>query len=205
MPDLFDAEVGLERIVLPDGDMRFQKGFLGTRAAEQLFDELYRDVPWRDEQITVWGKRHLQPRRVAWFGDSDARYAYSGLQMQVNPWTPTLLGLKGLVEEACGESFNSVLLNLYRNQNDRMGWHSDNEPELGAKPTIASVSLGASRMFQMKHKIRKDVGLKSFELTSGSLLVMAGATQKYWLHSIRKESKHVDSRINLTFRKIISA
>ncbi|WP_425477356.1 alpha-ketoglutarate-dependent dioxygenase AlkB family protein [Lysobacter capsici] len=175
---------------------------LAEPIAELYFRQLMQTTPWREEEVVVWGRRHLQPRLVAWFGDAHASYSYSGSTLTPNPWMPLLEELKQLVELRARAEFNSVLLNLYRNESDRMGWHSDDEPELGKEPVIASISLGAPRVFQMRHKSRKELGIRSYELTSGSLLVMRGETQRHWLHSIRKESKPIGPRINLTFRKI---
>lgn len=205
MNDLFgNQSEGMEHIPLVDADVRFLPGFLTPDEAIRAFESLRTSVAWRDEEIVIWGKRHMQPRRVAWFGDPGTSYSYSGSKLDAMPWTPMLSELRGRIELLSQTHFNSVLLNLYRNESDRMGWHSDNEPELGPRPIIASLSLGARRVFQMKHKHRKELGTHSFELPPGSLLLMAGTTQRFWLHSIRKESRPTDPRINLTFRRIFS-
>ena len=142
-----------------------------------------------------------QPRLIAWHGDPEASYSYSGLTVQPTPWTTLLTSLKAKVEEVVpGFPFNSVLLNLYRNGKDSIAWHSDDEPELGENPTMASVSLGAVRKFSLKHKVTKEV--HDINLASGSLLVMAGRTQTYWMHQVPKTKRPVGERINLTFRCI---
>ncbi len=171
--------------------------------AGAILQQLIDQTPWRAEQIVLWGKRYLQPRLIAWYGDSGQRYAYSGIRLEPLPWTETLAHLKYVVEEAAGASFNSVLLNYYRNERDSMGFHSDDEPELGPRPVIASLSLGEQRTFIMQHRSRKDVPKLRIALRSGSLLVMQGETQKDWKHGIQKESARRGPRINLTFRKIL--
>jgi alkylated DNA repair dioxygenase AlkB len=153
----------------------------------------------------LWNKEHLQPRLSAWHGDAGARYSYSGVMLEPHRWTDTLLRIKEDVEHATGQRFNSVLLNLYRNEGDSVGWHSDNETELGSRPVIASLSLGETRRFKLRHKTRKDQKTISLALTDGSLLVMSGTTQKFWRHAIDKEREPKDARINLTFRNIRSA
>ena len=188
---------------LPDADVLYFRNALADDEARKYFDDLHRQTPWREEEIVVWGKRHKQPRLIAWFGDPGASYTYSGSTLAPHPWTPTLQQLRSRIELLVGTSFNSVLLNLYRNELDRMGWHSDDEPALGREPTIASLSLGESRVFQMKHKGRPELGTKSIDLQAGSLLVMKGPTQAHWMHSIRKESRSTRARINLTFRRIV--
>ncbi|WP_328700939.1 alpha-ketoglutarate-dependent dioxygenase AlkB family protein [Aquariibacter albus] len=172
------------------------------RPASLLLSELIRDTPWRSEHITVWGKKHLQPRLVAWYGDEGRNYTYSGISMNPLPWTTTLLELRALVESTCDERFNSVLLNYYRDGRDSMGFHSDDEPELGPRPTIASLSLGESRIFAFKHKQRSDAPTVNIELASGSLLLMKGDTQRNWKHGIAKSSRPLGPRVNLTFRRI---
>lgn len=170
--------------------------------APKLLSDLIRDTPWRSEEVIVWGKRHLQPRLIAWFGDEGRNYTYSGISMNPLPWTKTLSKLRTLIESACDEKFNSVLLNYYRDGRDSMGYHSDDEPELGPRPTIASLSLGETRVFSFKHKVRSDAPPVQIELASGSLLLMKGDTQRNWKHGIAKSSKPLGPRVNLTFRRI---
>jgi len=158
-------------------------------------------TPWSQQQITVYGKHYLQPRLSAWYGDLN--YSYSGITMEPLPWTQTLLQIKSRVETLLQQDFNSVLLNLYRDHNDSMGMHSDNERELGEWPVIASLSLGEERTFLLKHKTRKDLKTIRLPLPPGSLLLMKGNTQTHWRHGIAKERRPCGPRINLTFRNIL--
>jgi len=151
----------------------------------------------------LWGKQYLQPRLTAWFGDEGCTYTYSGIRLEPLPWTKVLFDLKREVESIAAAPFNSVLLNYYRNERDSMGLHSDDEPELGRNPVIASVSLGAERTFVMKHKRRKDVPRVRLPLASGSLLLMKGETQHNWRHGLAKETGPCAARVNLTFRRIL--
>ncbi len=171
-------------------------------SAEGLLQDLIARVPWRAEEIVVWGKRHLQPRLVAWFGDEGQTYTYSGIRMEPLAWTSTLSAIRRAVERTAGLEFNSVLLNYYRDQHDSMGFHSDDEAELGRRPVIASVSLGERRTFVLKHKTRKDLKAVKLPLESGSLLLMQGETQHHWKHGINKERRLCGPRVNLTFRRI---
>lgn len=142
------------------------------------------------------------PRLNAWYADSGVEYGYSGFKLVRNNWTEELQTLRKRVEQSVGYPFNSVLANFYRNGQDSVDWHADDEPELGKNPVIASVSLGATRVFQLKHKHKKALKTLSVELTPGSLLVMSGRTQTHWLHRIPKTSKLVDGRLNFTFRTV---
>lgn len=151
----------------------------------------------------MWGRKIRQPRLIAWYGDAGRVYAYSGLRLDPLPWTPLLRDLKTRVEQASGAGFNSVLLNYYRDERDGIGFHSDDEPELGECPVIASLSLGEARTFVLKHKTLKSVKPVHLPLASGSLLVMKGDTQRCWRHGMPKESRPCGPRVNLTFRTII--
>lgn len=188
--------------LLPDCRLRYHPGFLAPARAEILFRHLLESVPWRQDTITLFGKTHLQPRLTALYGESGKSYTYSGITMHPLPLTEVLKGLQKEIEEACGQSFSSVLLNLYRHGRDSNGWHADNERELGPAPVIASLSLGATRAFHLKHRQLKDQRVK-LDLEAGSLLLMAGDTQAHWLHQVPKTSRPVGPRINLTFRKIL--
>jgi len=159
-------------------------------------------IAWRSEDIVVWGKRYRQPRLIAWYGDRGHSYTYSGIRFEPLPWTDVLASIRGCVQAATKIEFNSVLLNYYRDQNDSMGMHSDDEPELGPRPIIASVSLGSERTFVLKHRTRKDLKRVRLPLQSGSLLVMQGDTQRNWKHGIDKQRRPCGPRINLTFRRI---
>lgn len=186
---------------LPDADILFYPDFLNEQDSASLLTELTETIAWRQDWITIYGRSLPQPRLTAWYGDPGKSYTYSGITMTPTPWIPALLALKAKVDAASGSVFNSVLLNLYRDGNDSMGWHRDDEPELGQNPVIGSVSLGGTRRFMLRHRFEK--GLKhQLELTSGSLLLMQGTTQHYWQHQVPKTRRPVAPRINLTFRVI---
>jgi alkylated DNA repair dioxygenase AlkB len=187
---------------LPDAELEYYENFLAADVAWDTYHQLLEVTDWRQESITVFGKTHPTPRLSSWVGDPEASYRYSNMTMQPQPWSSALLDLKAQVEQVSQHCFNSVLLNWYRDGQDSNGWHSDNEPELGKRPVIASLSLGAIRDFQLKH--RNDKRLKyALSLAHGSLLVMRGNTQQYWQHQIPKRAT-AGSRINLTFRTIIT-
>jgi alkylated DNA repair dioxygenase AlkB len=194
----------LNRLPLPDAEVFFWPNLDLDTPPETLLARLTEETDWQSETITLWGKTYPQPRLIAWHGDSDARYTYSKKTYAPRPWTPLLLDLKTRVESVCEVTFNSVLLNYYRNERDSMGFHADDEPELGERPVIASLSLGAKRALIFQHKTRKDIKPVSVLLNSGSFLVMQGETQTYWKHGIRKQTRPCGPRINLTFRKILS-
>lgn len=186
---------------LPDADIAFYPAFLEQQERDRLLTALTQTIDWRQDWITIYGRSLPQPRLTAWYGDAGKSYTYSGITMVPMAWTPLLLELKASLEAVCGAGFNSVLLNLYRDGNDSMGWHSDDEAELGQHPVIGSLSLGGTRRFMLRHRSQK--GLKhQLELTSGSLLLMQGTTQQYWQHHIPKTKRPVAPRINLTFRVI---
>lgn len=191
-----------QRLALEDAEITlWNEAFPGTEAS-RLFDELRHGVAWHQEEVMIFGQRRLVPRLVAWCGDPGARYTYSGTVHEPLPWSADLVTIRTRVRELTGCTFNSVLLNLYRDGRDGMGWHSDDEPELGPDPVIASVSLGATRRFCMRHRRHRDRKL-DLSLSSGSLLLMAGPTQHNWLHAVPKTSVTVGERINLTFRTIL--
>ena len=188
-------------IELPDGEARLWPAAFNPAEAQRAFDELRGKVAWQQEKIVIFGARRLVPRRVAWHGDPGARYTYSGTMHDPLPWTPVLQRVRDRVQQLSRAHFNAVLLNLYRDGRDGMGWHSDDEPELGPDPVIASVSLGATRRFCLRHRRRKDLKV-DLSLGHGSLLLMAGATQRHWVHAVPKTSRPVGERINLTFRLV---
>ena len=195
------SEYEIENLPLPDADLLFWRQVDLGRSYESLLQELIDTTDWRQEQITVYGKPYLQPRLSAWHGDLS--YSYSGIRLEPEPWTPALLDIKARVEALTKQAFNSVLLNYYRDQNDSMGMHSDDERELGRQPAIASLSLGEQRTLLLKHKSRKDLKTVKLALAAGSLLLMQGNTQQHWRHGINKERKPCGPRLNLTFRAII--
>jgi alkylated DNA repair dioxygenase AlkB len=172
---------------------------------EDLLQRLITQTAWQQEDITLFGRTHPQPRLVAWYGDPDAHYSYSGIAHKPNPWTRDLSALRSRMEDVCDCSFNSVLLNYYRNQRDSMGLHADDEPELGATPVIASLSLGEERKLYFKHKTEKERASVNVSLPSGSLLVMRADTQKNWKHGMRKLTRQCGPRVNLTFRRIFNS
>jgi alkylated DNA repair dioxygenase AlkB len=197
--DLFSDSATLQPIPLEDGDLAWLPQLPFPISNAEVLARLIAETPWRADTIVVYGKRYLQPRLTAWYGE--ASYTYSGLTLDPLPLTPLLEQLRRTVEDVTGHRYNSVLLNHYRDGRDSMGMHSDDESELGPDPVIASLSFGASRSFLMRHKTRK-LGQK-IELTDGSLLLMRGSTQHNWLHGINKTVKSTESRVNLTFRYIV--
>ena len=199
---LFRTQPTLERVPLQDAEIYYLRELPLAQTAEGLMTQLIDEVPWRAENIVVWGKTFLQPRLTAWYGDNGISYTYSGIRLEALPWTHTLIDIKNRVETLAGIDFNSVLLNYYRDHGDSMGLHSDDEPELGRRPVIASVSLGEERTFLLKHKSRRDLKSVRLQLASGSLLLMKGETQHYWKHGIEKETRPCGPRVNLNFRRI---
>ena len=167
-----------------------------------LMNALQEEIPWKQEHIKLFGKTHPTPRLTAWHGDTHCVYKYSGVVNQPFPWTPSLITIKTRIESLSnGATFNCVLLNFYRDGSDKMGWHSDDEKELGPNPSIASVSFGATRRFDFKHKTEANNKF-SIHLESGSLLLMQGDMQHHWLHQIPAQKRIQEPRINLTFRYI---
>lgn len=190
------------RELLPvDGSAILHEQFLDPTQADCAFRELHETNPWESHDIIVFGKKYREPRLSTWHADDGVRYTYSNLERIPVPWTPLLRKLRELCERVSGATFNSVLVNLYRDGNDGVGWHADDEPENGPEPVIASLSLGASRRFDFQHRVLKRV--ESVQLNSGDLVVMSGASQSQWLHRIAKTKRPVGPRINLTFRKVI--
>ncbi|MGL5872261.1 MAG: alpha-ketoglutarate-dependent dioxygenase AlkB family protein [Xenococcaceae cyanobacterium] len=187
---------------MPDGEVIIYRNFFEELESDRLFQELLNNINWRQDKITFFGKEVNLPRLTAWYGDENKSYKYSGITMNPDTWTPTLLAIEERVEKIVEIKFNSVLLNLYRNGKDYVSWHSDDEPELGKNPIIASVSFGATRRFQLRHRSNKDLDTVEIALTHGSLLLMKGSTQHFWKHQVPKTSKVLTERINLTFRVI---
>lgn len=200
---LFDAHGGASvatRIGEQGADVVLLPGFFAE--ADRLLEDLDETTIWQQETIRMYGKVSPIPRLTAWYGDSGRAYSYSGIGMDPEPWTPVLVEIKEQVEEQTpGYLFNSVLLNLYRDGRDAVAWHSDDEPELGPEPMIASASFGATRRFLLRlrsdHSVRHDL-----ELTHGSLVLMRGTTQRLWEHQVPRTARPVGPRINLTFRTI---
>jgi len=190
------------RLDLPDADVRLWPQALPPGDADQRFSALRSRIDWQQEDILIFGERRRVPRLVAWHGDPGTTYVYSGTVHEPVPWTAELLWIRARVEALTAQHYNSVLLNLYRDGRDGMGWHADDEPELGRNPVIASVSLGATRRFCLRHRRRKDLKLDLL-LPHGSLLCMGGATQHHWVHALPKTRRPVGERINLTLRLVV--
>jgi alkylated DNA repair dioxygenase AlkB len=198
--DLFASDPNAN--LLPcDGLVNYHGPFLSSMAADHYFKSLLNEVPWQHDEAIIFGKHIVTARKVAWYGDADFAYAYSGITRHALPWNVELSQLKAMVEERCGTPFNSCLLNLYANGNEGMAWHSDDERTLARSSAIASVSFGAERRFCFKHK--RLAHTAEVVLEHGSLLVMKGETQTHWLHSIPKAKRITEPRINLTFRTIV--
>jgi alkylated DNA repair dioxygenase AlkB len=169
--------------------------------ADAYLENLLDTIEWKNDEAIIFGRHIITKRKVAWYGDDGYSYKYSGTTKQALNWTPELLKLKKLTEQLTGESFNSCLLNLYHDGNEGMAWHSDDEKSLGKDSAIASLSFGAERMFSLKHRVTKES--HSVLLENGSLLIMKGATQTNWLHSLPKSKKITLPRVNLTFRRMM--
>jgi alkylated DNA repair dioxygenase AlkB len=188
--------------ILPfNGEVLYMPQFFTQAESDVYFKYLSEDIAWRQEPIKMFGKEVLQPRLTAWYGDEGKSYSYSGITMQPQTWTDELLQIKHRIEAFAGVRFTSALLNYYRNGHDSMGWHRDNEKELGLNPVIGSVSFGAPRNFQLRNYANKGI-VKTISLTHGSFLLMRGETQHYWEHRVPKAS-NAGARINLTFRVIV--
>ena len=186
---------------LPDAEIIYFPAFIEKEKADSIYGELLQEIAWQQDEIIVYGKKHLQPRLTALYGNEGKPYSYSNITMQPHHWTLLLQKIKGHVENVSETNFTSVLLNYYRDGSDSNGWHADNEKELGTNPIIASLSLGAERVFQLKHN-SDTVQKKSIILEHGSLLIMKETTQHFWKHQIPKTGKPIGPRINLTFRTI---
>jgi alkylated DNA repair dioxygenase AlkB len=201
-PHLFDGPLvdnAPEVLVDRDGLITYDRYFLEPRVADHLFHSLLGGTDWQQEFLRMYGKRIPFPRLTAWYGDADAVYKYSGVSNKPLPWTGELKEIRDALVRRTGVRFNSVLLNQYRTGEDSLSWHADNEPELGVKPIIASVSLGAIRSFDLRHI---DGAKISVDLEHGSLLLMSGDLQRYWRHRVPKERNVSSPRINLTFRVV---
>lgn len=194
---LFDQSSPVERLPY-DGSLRYWEWALGESSAGDIMRRLLDETDWERRNIVMFGREVPQPRLNSWYGD--VTYSYSGIKMTPRPWTPLLSDLRSRCEHLSGSRFNSVLINLYRNGSDSMGWHADDERELGSEPAIASVSLGAVRKFRMRHRETREI--VEIEPASGSLILMSGLSQACWMHEVPKSKKATEARINLTFRWI---
>ena len=189
-----------QAIPLPGADLRLMPHWLGRAEADALFETLHDSIAWEVHRIRIFGREVDSPRLSCWIGDPDATYVYSRTRFEPHPWNDVLASLRERVEVACGARFNSALANLYRDGRDAMGWHSDDEPELGGHPAIASVSLGAERRFCLRERDPARREVRGLELPHGSLLCMAGETQRLYQHALPRTAASVGPRINLTFR-----
>lgn len=191
----------LNNILPYDGEAIYYGPIINDKKAYYYFNDLLNKIQWQHDEVIIYGKRIVTKRKVALYADSAYKYSYSNSRKIALPWTATLLELKDIVESQSKESYNSCLLNLYHNGSEGMAWHSDDEKTLRAEATIASLSLGAERVFSFKHKEKKI--RESIVLQNGSLLLMKGAIQKNWLHHLAPSTKVKTARINLTFRNLL--
>ena len=192
----------LSLTAIASGCLQYLPGFIAPRLAEHYLDRLRDELDWSQREIVLFGRRRLQPRLVAWYGDAGASYRYSGLTLHPAPWHPTLLEIRERLASHSEAVFNSVLANAYRDGSDSMGWHRDDEPELGSQPVIASVSLGAARRLLIREPGKPSLGLT---LEAGSLLIMQGDFQRRYQHALPKTRRPVGLRINLTYRHVRTA
>ncbi|GLQ49284.1 alpha-ketoglutarate-dependent dioxygenase AlkB [Dyella flava] len=196
---------GWQPLPLADADIRYAASWLGRHEADALFERLMHEITWERHRLNLFGREVDSPRLSCWIGDPGTAYTYSRSRFEPCPWTASLLPLRERVQAFCGTRFNSVLANLYRHGQDSMGWHSDDEPELGTCPVIASVSLGAERRFRLRRKSPRGTRAAlplGLSLAHGSVLYMAGDTQRYYQHDLPKVAGVTGARINLTFRFI---
>lgn len=199
--ELFDFEIDPTLNLLPfDGTVNYYGNIFKPQEADTFLNRLLEKIAWRHDEAFIYGKHIITKRMVAWYGDKSFKYTYSKTTKTGLPWTDFLLKIKTAVEFKTGETFNSCLLNLYHNGSEGMSWHSDGEKELAPNGAIASLSFGAERRFDFRHKQTKEK--VQLNLGHGSLLVMKGETQKHWLHQLPATKKVTTPRVNLTFRKI---
>lgn len=188
-------------IISIDGEAIYLPKLFLNNTSNRFFRQLKEEINWQHDQFTIFGKEIQTKRKVAFYGDNNAKYTYSNSKKMALPWTPTLLQIKQKLEKISHEKFNSCLLNYYHNGEDSMGWHKDNEPDLRSNGTIASISFGAERPFFFRHQLTKEK--KEILLNNGSILLMKGEIQKYWQHCLPKRKRILAPRINLTFRNVI--
>jgi alkylated DNA repair dioxygenase AlkB len=201
--DLFEQALVEPINILPqEGEVHYYGEVMPLAESNFYLNALLTEIDWRCDQAVIFGKHIETKRKVAWYADKPFTYTYSNITKCALPWTKNLQVLKTIVEQKTGETYNSCLLNLYHNGSEGMAWHSDGEKDLKKKGAIASLSFGAVRKFAFKHKQTKE--LIALELKAGSLIVMKGDTQQYWLHRLPPTKKVQDARVNLTFRTINS-
>lgn len=186
-----------------DGSALMYHGFIEANSADDVFRRLIVETSWEQRDIVVFGKSHQEPRLSAWHSEPHISYTYSGVLRTPQPWTPLLIDLRDRCASTSGATFNSVLANLYRDGSDGVGWHADNEASNGREPTIASLSFGASRRFDFRHRESKKT--VRIQLDPGSLLIMSGLSQHCWVHQLPRTKRVTEPRINLTFRHVVGA
>jgi len=191
-----------QNLLHQDGIALYWEKAIPENQIKQLFDQLLHHISWENERVVMFGKEIITKRKVAFYSDPSIAYTYASRTKVGLPWKETLITLKNMVESITKEKYNACLLNLYHNGEEAMGWHCDNEKEIVANSSIASLSIGASRKFSFKHKVTKET--ISIQLENGSLLEMKGPIQQHWWHSLPKSKKVTESRINLTFRQMLS-
>lgn len=187
-------------VILDNGEYIYISSFFDNKAANSYLEAFKNKILWKQESMNMYGKQVLFPRLTSWYGASDKAYSFSGIRLNPNPWIDELIDIKKMIEPLCEVEFNSVLLNLYRDGNDSISWHTDAEKELGINPIIASVNFGAERKFQIRHNSTNET--HDIMLKHGSLLIMKGELQHYWKHQVPKQKNITKERINLTFRVI---
>lgn len=200
--NLFSQPNEFIKLPLKDANVLYWEQFYNSETSNFLFNTLRKEIQWQQDDIKLFGKTYKQPRLTALYAENEKPYSYSNITMYPKSFFKELEQIKSDIEEKIAHKFTTCLANLYRTGNDSNGWHSDNEKELGHNPVIASLSLGATRSFKLKHKTDSSQRF-NIELPSGSLLIMKGTTQEFWKHQIPKTKKHVGERINLTFRTIL--
>ncbi len=200
---LMNPEQGIE-IALEDGQLHYFTSIFSEDEADALFANCLTGIPWQQDAISIAGRVIQIPRLQCWLGSPEAYYSYSNLEMKPQAWPPFLMKVKQQLESLAGTNFNSALANYYRDGRDSVDWHSDDETELGDWPIIASLSLGVSRVFELKHRTKRLLGTKKILLQHGSVLIMKGGTQRNWRHRIAKVKNLCEPRINLTFRRIVT-
>lgn len=191
-----------EKLSMTHAEVTYYPNFFSQEVADLYFNILHQSLPWQQDEITVFGKIHLQPRLTAFFASNKSTYSYSSIIMKPHSFTEELLAIKQKIELVTKQNFNSCLANLYREGKDSNGWHADDEKELGKNPVIASVSFGTERAFKFRQKADYKIQRKIL-LAHGSLLLMKGSTQHFWEHQLPKTQKSIGSRINLTYRTIL--
>lgn len=204
MRDLFSLDRKFEPIDIPDANVSILHEIEMPVPYSQMLQKLIDQTIWRQENVRIYGKEYRQPRLVALYADGGTKYDYSGISLHPLPFTDLLREIKRRIEDCTDASFNAVFLNLYRDHNDSMGFHSDDEKELGKNPTIVSLTFGATRTFIMKHKFKKEIPLVKIPLEAGTVLLMKGSTQHNWKHGINKQTQPCGPRVNLTFRTLYS-